>query len=203
MLLLRENVSLMGHPLVLIKCGKHEAKGGEKLWDCSKNGSLRREMDRYRSEFDDIGDRFGSDREWFDRWPVERQFFGARDPVSVRPAIDSYVEDGKLIVRTELPGIDAKDVEIKVVGDMLTIKGSREEKRETKKTDYFTREIRYRSFERSVSLPDGIKAEDLKAAYRDGVLQLSAPLPREVVPREVKIQLNGTPVPAEKKSEAA
>jgi HSP20 family protein len=117
-----------------------------------------RELERYRSDFDDMSERFGPDREWFDRWPLDRPFFGAREPVSARPAIDSYVEDGKLIVRTELPGIDAKDVEIKVVGDVLTIKGSREEKRETKKTDYLTREIRYRSFERSLSLPEGIKA---------------------------------------------
>jgi HSP20 family protein len=162
-----------------------------------------RELDRYRSEFDDIGERLGSDREWFDRWPMERPFFGARETVGGRPAIDCYVEDGKLIVRTELPGIDAKDVDIKIIGDVLTIRGSREEKRETKKTDYLTREIRYRSFERSMSLPEGIKAEDLKAAYRDGVLQLSAPMPKEVAPREVNIQVERTSAMAEKKAEAA
>jgi HSP20 family protein len=162
-----------------------------------------RELDRYRSEFDDAGDRFASDREWFDRWPVDRPFFAAREPIASRPAIDCYVEDGKLIVRTELPGIDAKDVDIRIVGDVLTIKGSREEKRETKKTDYLTREIRYRSFERSMSLPEGIKPEDLKAAYRDGILQLSAPLPKEAAPREVTIQVERPPVLAEKKAEAA
>lgn len=154
-----------------------------------------RELDRYRSEFDDLIER---DRDWFDRWPIERPIFAAREPVSARPVIDSYVEDSKLIIRTELPGIDAKDVEIKVIGDVLTIKGSREEKRETKKTDYSTREIRYRSFERSLWLPEGIKAEDLKAAYRDGVLQLSAPMPKEAAPKEVKIQLDSVPAPAEK-----
>lgn len=82
---------------------------------------------------------------------------------------------------------------------MLTIKGSREEKRETKKTDYFRREIRYGSFERSVPLPEGIKAENLKAVYRDGVLELSAPMPKEAVPKEVKIQVEGSTTPMEKK----
>jgi HSP20 family protein len=162
-----------------------------------------RELDRYRSDFDDIADRLGPDHEWFDRWPSDRPFFGVREAVAPRPAIDVYVEDGKLVIRTELPGIDAKDIDIKVIGDVLTIKGSREEKRETKKTDYLTREIRYRSFERSLSLPDGIKAEDLKGAYRDGILQLSAPMPKEATPKEVRVQLATIPVTAERKAEAA
>ena len=101
------------------------------------------------------------------------------------------MEDGKFTVRTDLPGIDPKNVDIKVVGNVLTIKGTREEKHETKKADFFRREIRYGSFERSISLPEGIKAEDLKATYRDGVLELSAPMPKEAVPKEVKIQVEG------------
>jgi HSP20 family protein len=158
-----------------------------------------RDLDRFRSEFDDLLERFGFDRDWLSRWPFERGFFGEREPAPTRPAIESYVEGGKFIVRTDLPGIDPKDVDIKVVGDMLTIKGSREEKRETKKTDYFRREIRYGSFERSLPLPEGIKAEDLKATYHDGVLELSAPMPKEAVPKEVKIQVEGSTAAAEKK----
>jgi HSP20 family protein len=100
-----------------------------------------------------------------------------------RPAIETRVEDGKYVARTDLTGIDPKDVDIKVVGDVLTIKGSREEKQERKKADFFRREIRYGSFERSISLPEGIKAEDLKATYRDGVLELSAPMPKKAVPK--------------------
>jgi HSP20 family protein len=162
-----------------------------------------RELERFRGEFDDLLERFGFDRDWFGRWPFDRPFFGDRESTSARPAIDSYVENGNFIVRTDLPGIDPKDVEIKVVGDMLTIKGSREEKRETKKTDYLKREIRYGSFERSLSLPEGIKADDLKATYHDGVLQLSAPMPKEAAPKEVKIQVESSPAPAEKKVQAA
>src|SRR5262249_27813705 len=108
----------------------------------------------------------------------------------------------KFIVRTDLPGIDPKDVDIKVVGDVLTIKGRREEKRETKKADLFRREIRYGSFERSLSLPEGIKAEDLKATYRDGVLELSASMPKEVAAKEVKIQVEGPKENGEKKTAA-
>ncbi len=148
-----------------------------------------KELDRFRSEFDDLLERFGFDRDWF----------GPREPVSTRPAIESCVENGKFVVRTDLPGIDPKDIEIKVVGDVLTVRGSREEKQETKKADFFRREIRYGSFERAISLPAGIKADDLKATYRDGVLELTAPMPQEAAPKEVKIQVEGPKENSQKK----
>ena len=147
-----------------------------------------KDLDRFRHEFDDLLERFSFDRDWFAPF---RDRFGERESVAARPAIESFVENGNFIVRTDLPGVDPKNVDIKVVGDMLTIKGSREEKSETKKADFFRREIRYGSFERSISLPKGIKAEDLKATYRDGVLELSAPMPKEATPNEVKIQVEG------------
>lgn len=151
-----------------------------------------RELQRFRSEFDDLIDRFGFDRDWLGRFPLAREFFGDGETMARRPAIETRVEEGKFIVRADLPGIDPKDVDIKVVGDVLTIKGAREEKQETKKADYFRREIRYGAFERSIGLPEGIKAEDLKATYHDGVLELAAPMPKEAIPKEVKIQVEGS-----------
>ncbi len=151
-----------------------------------------KEMERFRSEFDDLLERFGFDRDWF-----------TREPAAARPAIESCLEDGKFVVRTDLPGIDPKDIEIKVVDHVLTIKGSREEKHETKKADFFRREIRYGAFERAIALPAGIKADDLKATYRDGVLELAAPMPKEAVPKEVKIQVEGSKGESEKKATAA
>jgi len=160
-----------------------------------------RELDRFRNEFDDLLQRFGLDRDWFGRFPG-RDLLPEWQSSTMRPAIESRVEDGKLIVRTDLPGVDPKNVDIKVVGDVLTIKGSREEKSETKKADYLHSEIRYGSFERSIVLPDGIKADDLKATYHDGVLELTAPMPKEAIPKEVKIQVEAPKVNAEKKSAA-
>jgi len=151
-----------------------------------------RELERFRSEFDDLLERFGFARDWF----------GQREPVPTRPAIESCVEGGKFIVRTDLPGIDPKDFDIKVVGDVLTVKGSREEKHETEKADFFRRELRYGSFERVITLPAGIKAEDLKATYRDGVLELTASMPQEAAPKEVKIQVEGPRGNSEKKAAA-
>jgi HSP20 family protein len=158
-----------------------------------------RHMDRLRSEFDELLDRFGSERDWPERFP--RDLLGQMEKAPLRPALESYVRDGILIVRTDLPGIDAKDVDIKVMDAMLTIKGRREDKRETKQTEYLRREVRYGSFERVISLPEGIKAEDLKATYRDGVLEISAPMPKETAPKEVKVQIETGKVDADKKPE--
>ncbi len=159
-----------------------------------------REIDGFRSQVEDLLGRFDLDRDWFGRFPFDRELSGSRESMAARPAIESCVEEGKFMVRTDLPGIDPKNVDIKVVGDVLTIKGSREEKHETKKADFFKREIRYGSFERSISLPEGIKAEDLKATYRDGVLELSAPMPRAAAPKEVKIQVEGPKGEPERKA---
>jgi len=155
-----------------------------------------RELDRFRNEFNDLLERFGFERDWFGRFPG-RNLFADWQTDGMRPAIESRVEDGKFIVRTDLPGIDPKNVDVKVVGDVLTIKGSREEKSESNKADYFRSEIRYGAFERSIALPEGIKAEDLKASYHDGVLELTAPMPKEVMPKEVKIQIEAPKVSIE------
>jgi len=73
---------------------------------------LFREMERFRRDVDDVFDRFlGFGRR------------GEKEEVEFEPTIESYVEDDKLVVRADLPGIDPKNVEITVTGDTLTIKG--------------------------------------------------------------------------------
>jgi HSP20 family protein len=134
-----------------------------------------RELQKLRQEFDDLFEHGGVFKEW-------------QSP-SLRPAVESYVDGDNFTVRVELPGIDPKDVEVKVAGGILSVKGSREEKHETKKRDFFRREFRYGSFERAITLPEGMKAEDLKATYHDGVLELTAPMPKESLPKEVKVQI--------------
>jgi HSP20 family protein len=145
------------------------------------------DLERLRHEFDDLLERFGFDRGEFKTWPTG----------SNRPAIESSVDGDKFVVRVDLPGVDPKNIDVKVVNGILTVKGTREEKRESDKASVFRREIRYGSFERAISLPEGIKAENLKAIHHDGVLELSAPMPKEAVPASVKIQVE------EKKPESA
>jgi HSP20 family protein len=144
-----------------------------------ENWSPSRQLDRFRRDLDELMERLTGDFPWSKR----------QQPVISVPPIESFVEGDKLTIRVDLPGIDPKDVELTVVGDMLTIRGSREEKHETKKPHFIRRELSYGSFERSIELPEGIKAEDLKASHRDGVLEVTATVPRELSQKEVKIQI--------------
>lgn len=151
-----------------------------------------RELEKFRAEFDEMMDRFRSPK-WFKQFESE----------VMKPRVESFTDDGKLTVRIDLPGIDPKDIEVSVTAGMLTIRAKREEKSEIKKRDFFKRELHYGAYERDIELPDGIKAEEIKAAYRDGVLELTAPLPRELAPKEVKVRVEGVEAkPEPKKVEA-
>ena len=86
--------------------------------------------------------------------------------------IEDFVEDGTYVLRAEMPGIDPeKDVEVEVIDDVLTIRGERREEEHERNRH----EFHYGSFERSLRLPRGTKAEDVKASYADGVLELRIP----------------------------
>ncbi|HKD69329.1 MAG TPA: Hsp20/alpha crystallin family protein [Candidatus Binataceae bacterium] len=137
-----------------------------------------REMEHFRRDFDELFDRF-----------LGRGKRSTRETGSVEPAIDSYIEGDKMVVRADLPGIDPKNVEITVTGDSLTIKGSREEEREEKERNFVFKEVNYGSFQRTVKLPQGVKAEDFKASYKNGVLELTAPAPKEMSSRKVPIDV--------------
>ena len=138
-----------------------------------------RELEKLRADFDQVLERFHSPS-----WLSTELNVG-----ELRPRIESFVEEGTLIIRADMPGIDAKNIEVNVTGNMLHLSAKREDKKETKKRDFIRREVHYGSYEYSTSLPEGIKAEDIKASYRDGVLELSAPIPKELAPKDVKISV--------------
>jgi HSP20 family protein len=135
-----------------------------------------RELDRFRRDFDDLFDRFLGGR-------LSRQV------PSSGPALESYVDSGKLVIRADLPGIDPKDVDITATGDQLIIRAKREQQHEEKSRDFIHREVAYGSFERAVKLPGGINPDEIKASYNNGVLELTVPLPEQSRTRRVPIQL--------------
>jgi HSP20 family protein len=147
-----------------------------------------RELDRFRRDFDDLFDRVLGGR-------LSRQ-----SPPN-GPALESYVDSGKLVVRADLPGIDPKDVEITATGDQLTIRGKREQQREERGRDFIHREVTYGAFERVVKLPGGVNPDQIKASYNNGVLELTVPLPEQSRTRKVPIEAIGvTPGSSETKT---
>jgi HSP20 family protein len=94
-------------------------------------------------------------------------------------------------VKADLPGIDPQDVEVEVEGTRLTLRGQRKAEHEGSENGYLHREVQYGSFIRSFTIPEGVKAEDIHAKYHNGVLELSIPLPAEMLPKKVNIAIEG------------
>jgi len=110
---------------------------------------------------------------WFDLEPGAA-FRGLGLTPLVR--VEDYVQDNVYILRAEMPGIDPnKDLEVKVEGDLLTIHGERREEEKHRNRH----EFHYGSFERSITLPQGAKPEEISAEYHDGVLELNVPFDGE------------------------
>ena len=123
----------------------------------------------------------------FDRFLGTRGPEGGRETRVWMPTIESYVKGGKLTIKAELPGIDAKDLEVSVTDRELVIKGERKTEKDEKEKEYAYREISYGSFERHFLLPEGAKTEDLKAEFVNGVLEIEVPVPE--LPKAKKVQI--------------
>ena len=92
------------------------------------------------------------------------------------PAVDVFSRDGDLVVRAELPGIDPeKDVDISYQDGVLTLRGERRYEDKTEQDNYYRFESHYGSFQRSIPLPQGVKFEDIRANYENGILEVVVP----------------------------
>jgi len=105
--------------------------------------------------------------------------------------VESYVDGNTLVIKADLPGVDAKDIQVSVEGNQLTIKGERKARQEHKQGAYFHQEVRYSSFARTMALPEGVKADEMKARYHNGVLEISMPAPASMVSKKVPIEVSG------------
>jgi len=106
------------------------------------------------------------------------------------PHVDVFQKDNRLVTKVDLPGIKKADVKVEVTDGYLAISGERKSESEEKKERFYRCEREYGSFYRAVPLPDGVKVEDIKATFTDGVLEVSVPLPAkpEATVRKVEIQ---------------
>jgi HSP20 family protein len=106
------------------------------------------------------------------------------------PAIESYVDkEGKMYVaKVSLPGIEPKEVQIHVQGNLLTITGERKLEKKTKEAHYLHEEVTYGKFERTLELPEGVIIEKMTAEFVNGVLEITAPVAAAALPRRIEIK---------------
>jgi HSP20 family protein len=91
------------------------------------------------------------------------------------PTTDVYARNGSLVVKIDLPGVQPKDIHVKVFEDGLTVTGERKADKEVKEEGYYRKETTYGFFERHMTVPKGIKEAEIKAEFDNGVLEISMP----------------------------
>ncbi len=107
------------------------------------------------------------------------------------PAVDIYETQNELMVKADLPGMQEKDIDVRVENNLLTIRGTRQFEKNISEDNYLRIERSYGSFSRSFALPNTVSAESIHAEYKDGVLTVTLPKREESKPRQVKINVSG------------
>ena len=133
--------------------------------------SLRREMDR-------LWENFFVERPLGKIW--EREW---------APSLDMSETKDNFVVKAEVPGKDAKHIDISLTGDVLTIRGEKRQEKEEKEEDYHLVERTYGSFSRSVRLPAEVESNKIKASYKNGILAITLPKSEKAKAKEVKIKV--------------
>jgi HSP20 family protein len=148
--------------------------------------SLRREVDRLFEDFTVNPFRLPLRRPAFDIEP-----FWQPESWVATPAIDFVERDNAFEVTAELPGLDEKNIEVKLSNSVLTIKGQKEEDKVEKKEDFHLRERRFGSFVRSIRVPETVDSDKVEASFKKGVLAITLPKRREAQKPVKKIEVKG------------
>ncbi len=140
----------------------------------------------------EVGDFFSRFDRMFEEWaramPFRSMAFPRWSEGEQTMRIEEFRENGTLVVRAELPGIDPdKDVEVTVSDGMLHIEAERRAEQKRQEKGYLRQELHYGSLSRTLPLPDGVTESDIKATYKAGILEIRVPEPRHAPAKKVPI----------------
>ena len=133
--------------------------------------TLRREMDRLFERF-------------FEGWPFR---IPAEETVW-QPTLDVSETAREIVIHAELPGMDPKDIDLSVRGDILTLAGERKQEKEEKGENFHRVERSYGSFSRSIRLPAEVDPGKVNATYKDGVLKITLGKTKEAAVRRIEVK---------------
>jgi HSP20 family protein len=108
------------------------------------------------------------------------------------PAVDIYETENELVVKSDLPDVDEKDLDVRIENNTLTIRGERKFEKKVAEENYLRVERTYGSFSRSFSLPSIVNSEAIKAEYKNGVLTVELPKRAESKPKQIKVNVNNS-----------
>jgi HSP20 family protein len=136
--------------------------------------------------------RLGRDLDWFfDRFGFERPFPETGEPFWV-PDLEIFERGNELVVRADVPGMKREEISVEITDAELTIKGERRKEKEENENGYYRAERSYGTFYRTVTLPEGVKAELAMAVVKDGVLEVKMPIAK-IEPTRRKLEITEGP----------
>lgn len=121
---------------------------------------------------------------WPERW------WPAAGRELTTPAVDLYEEKDDIVVKAELPGMEKDNIEVNLSEKRLTIKGEKKEKEEVKKEGYYRAERSYGSFVRTLELPQEVQTDKVKAAFKNGILEIRLPKTEEAKKKETRVKVD-------------
>ena len=138
-------------------------------------------MRRFTEEMDRLFEDFGVGRGWLSPSAGEFSPSGLRElgRAAWSPQVEMFRRGDELVVRADLPGMRKEDVRVDVQHDHLVLQGERSWSSEEDREGVMRSERRYGSFYRAIPLPEGVRAQEARASYKDGVLEISMPAPEE------------------------
>ncbi len=167
-----------------------EEKGLVQKERSTSNGPFRT-LERFAKDVDRMFDDFGFGRGWL----APRFAFGGTRPLfgsaeGWLPDIEVLQRDHDLLVRADLPGLAKDAIKVEVTDEAITIRGERKREHEEEKAGVYRSERSYGTFSRVIGLPEGAMTDQAKATFKDGVLEITMPVPPESVKHRRRLEIS-------------
>ena len=152
--------------------------------ELSRPATPFRMLERFADEMDRIFDDFG-----FGRLRARQPWRGVLSTELWYPDVEVFHRGSELLVRVDLPGLTKDDVKVDVTESQLTIEGERHRQHEEEREGVYRSERSYGRFHRVIALPEGVIADQAKASFKDGVLEITMPAPPEQARRGRRLEI--------------
>jgi len=136
------------------------------------------EMRRMREDMDRLFEGL-----WRPAWPAPWVTEG------ISPAVDVYEEDNNVVIKAEAPGLKKEDIEVTATEDSISLRGEFKHEGEVEEEGFYRHERRAGKFYRTIPMPTAIKPNEVKASFREGLLEITAPKAEEAKAKEMKVPI--------------